>query len=37
VVATVQFLLLLLLIHYRKRFMLHGTSDTLPSQEIETS
>ena len=34
--AIVQFVLLLLLIHYRKRFMVRGTSDSLPPKETET-
>jgi len=33
--ATVQFLLLLLLIHYRRRFTVRGTADRLPSDESE--
>jgi hypothetical protein len=35
--ATIQFLLLLLLIHYRRRFTLRGTSDSLPPQTEEKS
>ena len=35
--ATLQFLLLLLLVHYRRRFILHSTSDTLPPQDSESS
>ena len=35
--ATVQFLLLLLLLRYRKRFTLRGTSGSLHLQEIEPS
>jgi CHASE2 domain-containing sensor protein len=31
--ATIQFLLLLLLIHYRRRFMLRGAADSLPSEK----
>lgn len=31
--ATIQFVLLLLLIHYRGRFMRHGTSDTIPAKD----
>ena len=32
--AIVQFILLLLLIHYRRRFMLHGTSDSVPPKSV---
>jgi hypothetical protein len=31
--AIVQFVLLLLVIHYRGRFMRHGTSDTIPAKD----
>ena len=35
--ATVQFISLLLLIHYRRRFALRGTSDSLPPKEADSS
>ena len=35
--ATVQFVSLLLLIHYRRRFTLRGTSDSLPPKETDAS
>jgi hypothetical protein len=35
--ATIQFALLMLLIHYRGRFMRRGTSDTIPSKDEEHS
>ena len=35
--ATVQFVLLLLLLHYRRRFTWHGTSDSLPPQNVDRS
>lgn len=31
--AIIQFALLMLLIHYRGRFLRHGTSDTIPSED----
>ncbi len=33
--ATLQFFLLLIVIHYRRRFTVHGRSDTVPSTETE--
>jgi hypothetical protein len=35
--ATLQFLLLLLVIHYRRRFTLRGTSDRLPPDKLEVA
>lgn len=35
--ATVQFVSLLLLIHYRRRFTLRGTSDPIPPKETDPS
>jgi hypothetical protein len=35
--ATIQFALLMLLIHYRGRFMRHGTADTIPSKDEKHS
>ena len=35
--ATIQFVTLLLLIHYRRRFTLRGTSASLPPQDVEPS
>ena len=34
--AIVQFVLLLLVIHYRKRFTRRGTSDSLPPKDPES-